>query len=462
METQSEAGRDAGPRSGRLVAGHRARASPRYGALLLGLVLAPGPAVGGVLDVPLIPQVGALWCWAASAEMVLDFLEEDAASQAAVGQCTLARRLPDSFCDCKPPDGFCRNDSRCDQPTPFGSREFVPRLLPGVTRTNQALGHRPPLDRDLLACEIDRRGRPVIAWWLVKDLTCHQRGSHLVVVSGFEPGTPRGDLVLVLDPQPVRAGDRYWLTWRGFACGFRLGGHCVDYYDIRESPTELTCAKPNGELDDFECGKTAPEEFEKIYELPQAEAAVTGLLESSHGPVLRSGLDVPPEAGEIVCDRQIRVRGARLMLSGADLPILTPVGTTRLLCELGGEGAGSPASIFLFDRDEGGWLLAGFGGDRTTAWLRQGARELLRAAAPEGADEVPTPAAPAELFEVVIPGTGDRLLILPRGGEADLAVRFNAPVERPPLPLGDVLQDLVAGESSPTLESWIRDLPWED
>src|SRR5260370_31903132 len=59
-----------------------------------------------VLDVLEIPQRGSYWCWAASAEMVLDYLAPSETYRAAVGQCTLVRSLPQVTCSCDPPDNF--------------------------------------------------------------------------------------------------------------------------------------------------------------------------------------------------------------------------------------------------------------------------------------------------------------------------------------------------------------------
>jgi hypothetical protein len=256
--------------------------------------------------------------------------------------------------------------------------------------------------------------------------------------------------VLIHDPQPVNAGSLYWLTWRGFACGSKLGGHCLDYFNIQGSGEKCTSA-----LDDLGCTNAA-EEYEQIHQISEAETAITALLGSDAGSKLRAGLVVPDSVRRIVCNQRLLIHGARILFSPAGLPSLSKIGTTRLLCELQGETWRDPASIFLIDREQGGWLLAGFGASRTTQWLRQSADPLLSALGQGAAIPGLPPPEPMNLYEVEIPGTGDLLLVAPGG---NLTFHFQAPEGLVPRSLLDVLKDPAGGIGSPTLESLLRNLP---
>ncbi len=410
-----------------------------------------------VLDVPEIPQRGSYWCWAASAEMVLDYLAPSEIYRAAVGQCTLVRSLPQITCDCDPPDKFNTFDAGCDRANPFGERDFLPQLLGHVIRTQPLDGRPAPLRRDLLACEIATRQRPIIAWW--KDGDC-KRAGHLVVSSGIARSTIRGDLVLIHDPWPPQAGNSYWLTWRGFGCGFKLGGHCVDYYDIQGTAAPPSCPVTSDQdaLDPFDCATTPPVDYEKLHELSEAPVAITELLRSDKGPDLRKGLGLSDSANQISCNQRLLLHGARLDFAGDGPPALHKMGTTRLLCTLTGDGGRVPSSIFLIDQVPAGWLLAGFGASHTTLWLTQAAGSLLLAqeqkALPEGFAATGT----IDLNLVEVPGTGDLLLVRDDLSAGFPTVRFQAPAGEGPRPLLKMLAEPMAGPGSKSLGDRLRAL----
>jgi Papain-like cysteine protease AvrRpt2 len=420
------------------------------------IILLASAGAAQILEVPEIPQRMANWCWAASAEMVLDYLAPTQLYRAAVGQCTLVQSLPQAQCDCVGPDGFDATDPGCDRPDPFWIGDFLPGLLGHVARTQQPYGHWTPLHRDLLACEITKRQRPVIAWW--KDGYCALAG-HLVVSSGIAKPTALGDLVLIHDPWPVQMGDSYWLTWRGFGCGFKLGGHCVDYYDIQGTGAPKSCPLPSGDLDAFDCGTTPPADYERVSEIPAAPLAITELLKSASGFLLRKGLGLSESTNQITCNERLLIRGARLVFPDNGTPSLQEIGTTRLLCTFG--GGGGPSSIFLIDQTPGGWLLVGFGASHTTLWLAQSAGALLM-----GLDQHTTPGGFAAAGSVVlhlvdIPGTGDLLLVRDDASAGFPTVRFQAPASAGPRPLLKVLAEPLAGPDSRSLEHRLRALQSE-
>ncbi|HEX3555342.1 MAG TPA: hypothetical protein VIA62_19125 [Thermoanaerobaculia bacterium] len=304
-------------------------------------------------------------------------------------------------------------------------------------------------------CEIDVRKRPIIAWW--RDGSCETAG-HLIVASGIERHTARGDLVLIHDPWPVQTGNPYWLTWRGFACGFKLGGHCVDYFDIQGTGAPPKCYEKQ-ELDDLDCQKTAPAEYEQIHQLSEAEKAITALLEGDFGSSLRRGLKVPDSVRHIICNQRLLIHGARIVFAADGSVALSKIGTTRLLCELQDGTWRAPASIFLIDQQQRGWLLAGFGASQTTEWHRQRSNSLISAFDHKAAANGTPPDERIDLYEVEIPGTGDILLILDDAKDGNLTHHFQAPPGQEPRPLRDVLQDPVGGPGSETLEAWLRGLP---
>src|SRR5687767_6321804 len=86
-------------------------------AWVLLAILSAGP--GSAIEVPLYGQRGDVWCWAASSEMVLDYLANDDVAN----QCELVRSVkpdPDK-CQCSPPDGqSAESPLTCNLADPFG------------------------------------------------------------------------------------------------------------------------------------------------------------------------------------------------------------------------------------------------------------------------------------------------------------------------------------------------------
>lgn len=437
------------------------------GMLLAGMFLSSSQLMGQVLDVALIPQRGSLWCWAASSEMVLDYLAPTSLYSAAVGQCTLAQSVLEPRCACKLPNDYESTDPSCRRSTPFGHDDFIPQLLPSVIQTSQPYGRYVPIDRDLLTCEIADRRRPVVAWWREIGVSCEDNG-HLVVVSGIKRDTTQGDLVLVLNPWPLMSGDRYWLTWRGFGCGWKRGGHCVDYYNVQGRTGPSRCDDAPS-LDTFECGVTEPASFEIISDIAKAEEVVGGLINGVHGPEITAGLALSisgfsANGIEVHCDEGVLVRGAQLAYSAEEVPSLLPIGTTRLLCELRMRLYSVPFSVLLFDDSAHNWVLAGFGAANLTDWLQRSAQRLIGERyitsdfLPSSIDPDDSAGEPVELFEVIIYGTGDNLLILPDGEGGYLGLHYSVERDQNPRPLSDLLKEPIDGESAPTLDRWLRRL----
>jgi hypothetical protein len=229
------------------------------GVLLIGVtVLAGTPALGRdacqerTLSLRYSPQARDRWCWAASSEMVLEFLGEQSARAC---QCRLAQAVLGSTNCCAGPASCVPSADasvRCNEPR---WPAFVER--PGLYRfyyrtTCDALPNRQDDD----GCE----GRP-IGWRDLADEICHgrpviavlrPRGSalgHAVVVKGVSTHPRRR--VLVLDPASLCPSNRdcegeldegFWISYEEFAAGWDGRVHWVDFYGIRSVVRRKTAA----------------------------------------------------------------------------------------------------------------------------------------------------------------------------------------------------------------------------
>lgn len=143
------------------------------------LTLRP-PSPSNPLGVPRIEQEQTEWCWAACADMVLEFYKDPAAKQ-----CHLANSA-------SPAAG----DSCCGDPTsqvcnrPLSDTE-VSQLWTDRQVRNTPLGHE--IGFQDLKDEIDD-GRPVEVGW-----SRGGNGNHLVIVHGWQV-TSTGEQVYVNDP----------------------------------------------------------------------------------------------------------------------------------------------------------------------------------------------------------------------------------------------------------------------
>ena len=200
------------------------------------------------------PQAGPSWCWAASSQMVMEWLGED--PQRAC-QCRQAERLSGV-------EGCCASARSCERATdapPACDEARWPAFVRGPRRYRQdyrttcddlpdrqddAACDSRPLGWLELAAEICA-GRPVLA-------ALRSTGSvlgHVVVVKGFSTHpTPR---VLVVDPLRLCPTDRdcegeldegFWLSYDEFAAGWDGRRHWVDFYGIRRA-TPRTSAAPS-------------------------------------------------------------------------------------------------------------------------------------------------------------------------------------------------------------------------
>lgn len=183
------------------------------------MLLAAGccsPKESESLVVTIHPQETARWCWAASGQMVMDYLGHD------VSQCTQADNR------------FGRNDC-CNQPVPNdcvlgGWPEFDKYNFSFAKTTNA------PLSWGDLKAEVsanDRCGnRPFcFTWkWLGPN-----GGGHVMVAIGYQTislMTGKYNWVEVNDPWPVDQGSHYWITYSAYVSGAGYT-HWDDYYQVK-------------------------------------------------------------------------------------------------------------------------------------------------------------------------------------------------------------------------------------
>lgn len=174
----------------------------------------PGPRVS--LPVTLHPQETRMWCWAASGQMVMDYLGNN------VSQCVQANNR------------FGRNDCPCSQCTnPINNPPCVSGGWPEFgkygfefMRTSNA-----PLPWAALKKELSTKTRcgrtPVAFSW-----HWNGGGGHMMVVVGYQTvgGT---NYVKILDPWGPCAGDDRIITYDYYVSSPPHHTHWDDFYAIR-------------------------------------------------------------------------------------------------------------------------------------------------------------------------------------------------------------------------------------
>jgi hypothetical protein len=182
------------------------RSSP-LGHLLALLVISAccNPEPMATLSVPRIGQETSVWCWAASGEMVMDFLGTD------VSQCDQANKR------------FGRTDC-CNTPRPSacvstGWPEFEKYDFTYNRTSDEALTW------NQLKSQIGCKGKPVAFSWRWSG-----GGGHMMVVRGYVElnGT---NWVYYNDPLPVDSGSFQFRTYADWVSGAGYT-HWDDFYDI--------------------------------------------------------------------------------------------------------------------------------------------------------------------------------------------------------------------------------------
>jgi hypothetical protein len=165
-----------------------------------------------LLTVPLHPQQTSMWCWAASAQMCMDFQGTN------ILQCTQTNnRYAMTNCCNSPIPGAC---------VLGGWPEFNKYGFTSKNTVDAALTW------DQIRQEIDCRNRPLTYTW-------HWAGGsgHMVTIVGYSTGTCNDDRFLhINDPLPVNTGSTYTITYEAYVAGNPGSSHWNDYYEIKPAP----------------------------------------------------------------------------------------------------------------------------------------------------------------------------------------------------------------------------------
>jgi hypothetical protein len=161
------------------------------------------------LDVTLRPQQTNMWCWAASGQMVMEYLGHN------IAQCTQANnRFGRTDCCNTPVPGGCVNG---------GWPEFGKYGFESKNTTNAALSWN-----DLRKQISDSRyckGRPFCFTW-----RWNGGGGHMMVAIGYK--TVEGvNYVEMLDPWAPNVGNHSFITYDAYVSGSTYT-HWDDYYDV--------------------------------------------------------------------------------------------------------------------------------------------------------------------------------------------------------------------------------------
>lgn len=164
------------------------------------------------LQVTLHPQETSLWCWAASGQIVMDYLGHN------VTQCVQANNR------------FGRTDCLCDQcPTPDESHPCVRTGWP---------------EFDKYGFSFKTTSNAPLSWNQIrKQIYCSKTpfaftraliggGGHMMVARGY---STRGGInsVEILNPLPICEGDHEIITYDEYNARPGYYTHWDDYYDIR-------------------------------------------------------------------------------------------------------------------------------------------------------------------------------------------------------------------------------------
>ena len=158
------------------------------------------------LNVTLRPQETSLWCWAASGEMVMEFLGKS------VSQCDEAnKRFGYTNCCNSPTPSACVNG---------GWPEFDKYGFTFKTTSNAALNWSEV--KNQIYC----KSKPFAFTWHWPG-----GGGHMMVAFGYVTiGTAK--YVAVNDPGPPNIGDQYMITYDYYVSSTGDHTHWNDYYDV--------------------------------------------------------------------------------------------------------------------------------------------------------------------------------------------------------------------------------------
>lgn len=185
-------------------------------AVAAGLAGCCSPGLISGLAVPLRPQETGMWCWAASGQMVMEYLGTN------VAQCTQANnRFGVTNCPC----GQCGPNPVSNPPCVIGGWPEFDKYGFTFERTSDAALSWTELRKEL-ATESNCGKRPVAYSWHWSG-----GGGHMMVATGYVTvgGT---NYVAIRDPWAPCVGDVRILTYAAYVSGTGYT-HWDDFYRVR-------------------------------------------------------------------------------------------------------------------------------------------------------------------------------------------------------------------------------------
>jgi hypothetical protein len=173
-------------------------------AVVLGAVCTPAPEE--YLAVTLRGQETAVWCWAASGEMIMEYMG------ASIEQCDAANKHfgLDDCCNRSAPLE-CFNVGW----PPFKKYDF-----------NFSKTRNKALSWNQIKREISCKKKPFAFTWKYQG-----EGGHMMVATGYTTDAEGTYWVYLYDPWPVGFGNEGWIPYESYVSGSNYT-HWDDYYDV--------------------------------------------------------------------------------------------------------------------------------------------------------------------------------------------------------------------------------------
>ncbi len=165
------------------------------------------------LNVPLLPQLTSMWCWAASAQMVMKYMGHD------VTQCKQANHALNRT-DC------------CNSPIPNACVKGGWPEFPVWKFASQTTSWGIALTFSQLVAQIDANKPFCFSWgW-------QGGGGHMMVVRGYSSSIivfsgSGNQMVYINDPWAPNQGNTRWITYADFVAKAGDHVHWLDYYNIK-------------------------------------------------------------------------------------------------------------------------------------------------------------------------------------------------------------------------------------
>jgi len=323
------------------------------------------------------PQQSTNWCWAASAQMVMDHLRPSSDDWSQVNQ---AQRLfPSCACD----KSSCQNgySNRCCDRGGFPQFEKF-EVVAEKTRPYDGLGW------PHLLCEL-RASRPVVFAWESLDRGAATGSGHMMVATSAERA--HGERwIAILDPAPICRGSLAVITYREFL-GSPTRAHWIDYYGLRTDPADdawRECAKAT---DSAEPEEPAEQDAASVACATSPDRLLEGIQQLlDQNPWFRRAVGIVHDGGTVTCTGEmgtpiesLSIRALRQATDDSKLILLTEAtGRRRYECRVTySQEQTVPVSIVLSKQPDGFWHVARIGDLELARRLSSLRTELLHGGA---------------------------------------------------------------------------------